>query len=121
MKCKAQVGLYAAAMLCIALALGSCGERASEQAAVRVTPTRPPEYIVFNDENISLSDYASLISLYGQLSYENVSVEDRDDFAAAAERYDLEQLYDLYDFIASLPEAEANELHRIMLEALNNT
>ena len=88
---------------------------------MRVTPTRPPEYIVFNDENISLSDYASLISLYGQLSYENVSVEDRDDFAAAAERYDPEQLYDLYDFIASLPEAEANELHRIMLEALNNT
>lgn len=128
MKHKKNGVLTVLCALCAVFAVSGCGEETAEQMPEQIKvsdaavtdPTVPPEYIVFNGESIRLRDYASLISLFGQLSYENVTIEDEADFIDAAEEYDLEHLYNLYNFIDSLPDSEAGKLHRIMIEALNN-
>ena len=115
-------------VLCTVVAIGGCGNDTAQQipeqevasVITEPAPTAPPEYITFNGESIRLQDYASLVSLFEQFSYEDVIVEDEDDFIDAAEEYDLEHLSELYSYIDSLSVSEAGELHRIMLEALNN-
>ncbi len=127
MKYKIMMILTVLCVSCVALVTSGCVDRAAEhtQEQIAVSAAAPestesPEYMVFNDESIRLRDYASLISLFGQLSYENVTIEDEDDFIDAASEYDMEHLSDLYSYISSLSNSDAAELHRIMLEALNN-
>ena len=128
MKRKIKEILITLCVIGTVFAVSGCEEQTAEhmpdQPAVSVTAepesTAPPDFIVFNDERIRLRDYASLISFFGQLSYENVTIEDEGDFIDVAEEYGLENLYDLYSYINSLSDPEAGDLHRIMLEALNN-
>lgn len=118
------------AVLIMSAALAGCGGNnindaaagsgASVAATEEVPQRETPQYIVFNDESISLEEYASLIAFYEQLSFDNAVIEDESDFIDAAEQYDMEHLYALYEFINSLSAEEAGELHRTALEALNS-
>lgn len=115
-------------MLCVTALFSGCGGNDAEQDATPESATAVPEAtaetpldsIVFNDEEISLNDYVSLMSLYEQISFDNVIIEDNYDFMETAEQYGREDLYELHEFIDALSASEAGQLHRIALGILNN-
>lgn len=125
MKIKFLRTLFTACAFCAVIAAAGCGSQAQNQTAAPAATAAPqqdetPQYIVFNGENIDLNDYASLISFFGQLSFNNTEIENSADFIAAAEQSGASHLLDLYNYINSLPDSESIALHREALEALNN-
>ena len=121
--------LFVFSIMCTVSVMTGCGEAVpeaapeTETAAASAEPaaTAQPEDIVFNGESIDLGNYISLMALYQQMSFDNVVIESNADFLEEAGRYDREDLYELHEFIDSLTVSEAGELHRIALEALNNS
>ena len=88
-----------AALICALVCLAGCGEKNGRPAAVVGEEiTRPPEYIVFDGESISLDDY---------------------EIADGAELSD--GMYELHEFISSLSAAEAGALSKAALGALNRS
>ncbi len=103
-----------AALICALVCLAGCGEKNGRPAAVVGEEiTRPPEYIVFDGESISLDDYASLTSLYESSSFNETEIAD------GAELSD--GMYELHEFISSLSAAEAGALSKAALGALNRS
>lgn len=88
-------------------------------AAAPISSSKPAvEVINFQGYSVNVREFASLISFFEELTFNQTELEAAEDIFSATEGYNEKALYDLYVFYDSLTDSEAAQLYAAVLENL---
>lgn len=108
--------LARAAAFFAAAALCACSGSAAPESGEK---KQNADQVVFMGRSIDPEMYASLIAVYEQMSFSGAEPYSREEFETAAGSFGG-GLYELHSFVASLSNADAARLSRMMLDKMQN-